>query len=224
MNMSKNIKFSFLFFVLLYLVSLSIFDGVLWLLKIIPIALLAVGVMNTVPSSTRNILLLALFFSGCGDLLLAFDVFIFGVAAFLIAQLSYAVLFGHHWQGIHSRWPLSVLLIMYMLSMVWLLIPNLGNLQFPVMVYLLAIAAMGLMALHSSLPMRWGVLGAIMFIISDSFIAINKFVNPLPYESYWIMSTYYAAQFMMVTGLLISARQQKKPIPFSKKPRQIKRH
>ena len=216
MNMSKNIKFSFLFFVLLYLVSLSIFDGVLWLLKIIPIALLAVGVMNTVPSSTRNILLLALFFSGCGDLLLAFDVFIFGVAAFLIAQLSYAVLFGHHWQGIHSRWPLSVLLIMYMLSMVWLLIPNLGNLQFPVMVYLLAIAAMGLMALHSSLPMRWGVLGAIMFIISDSCIAINKFVNPLPYESYWIMSTYYAAQFMMVTGLLISARQQKKPIPFSK--------
>jgi uncharacterized membrane protein YhhN len=216
MNMSKNIKFSFLFFVLLYLVSLSIFDGVLWLLKIIPIALLAVGVMNTVPSSTRNILLLALFFSGCGDLLLAFDVFIFGVAAFLIAQLSYAVLFGHHWQSIQSRWPLSVLLIMYMLSMVWLLIPNLGNLQFPVMVYLLAIAAMGLMALHSSLPMRWGVLGAIMFIISDSFSAINKFINPLPYESYWIMSTYYAAQFMMVTGLLISARQQKKPIPFSK--------
>ena len=214
--MSKNIKFSFLFFVLLYLVSLSIFDGVLWLLKIIPIALLAVGVMNTVPSSTRNILLLALFFSGCGDLLLAFDVFIFGVAAFLIAQLSYAVLFGHHWQSIQSRWPLSVLLIMYMLSMVWLLIPNLGNLQFPVMVYLLAIAAMGLMALHSSLPMRWGVLGAIMFIISDSFIAINKFVNPLPYESYWIMSTYYAAQFMMVTGLLISARQQKKLIPFRK--------
>ena len=214
--MSKNIKFSFLFFVLLYLVSLSIFDGVLWLLKIIPIALLAVGVMNTVPSSTRNILLLALFFSGCGDLLLAFDVFIFGVAAFLIAQLSYAVLFGHHWQSIQSRWPLSVLLIMYMLSMVWLLIPNLGNLQFPVMVYLLAIAAMGLMALHSSLPMRWGVLGAIMFIISDSFSAINKFINPLPYESYWIMSTYYAAQFMMVTGLLISARQQKKPIPFSK--------
>ena len=213
MNMSKNIKFSFLFFVLLYLVSLSIFDGVLWLLKIIPIALLAVGVMNTVPSSTRNILLLALFFSGCGDLLLAFDVFIFGVAAFLIAQLSYAVLFGHHWQGIHSRWPLSVLLIMYMLSMVWLLIPNLGNLQFPVMVYLLAIAAMGLMALHSSLPMRWGVLGAIMFIISDSFIAINKFVSPLPFASYWIMSTYYTAQFMLVTSLVSSSRQLEKITP-----------
>jgi len=105
---------------------------------------------------------------------------------------------------------MSAGLLIYMLFMAWLLLPNLGDLQLPVMAYLLTIAAMGLLALHSSLPMRWAVLGALVFIISDSFIAINKFFSPLPFASYWIMSTYYAAQFMLVTSLVSSSRQLEK--------------
>lgn len=198
---------AFLFFVLLYLLSLSYLEDFLWLLKIFPIALLVFGVLKTGASSTRSILLLALVFSSCGDLLLALDKFIFGVAAFLIAQLSYAVLFRPLWQGFQRRWYLSVLLMTYMLVMLWLLLPSLGNLKLPVMAYLMAITIMGFMAIQSSLPIRWAVLGAILFIISDSLIAINKFIFPFPYESYWIMSTYYAAQFMLVTGFIHSVKQ-----------------
>jgi uncharacterized membrane protein YhhN len=208
--MSKRMTFTFLFFVLLYMVSLNVAVGFLWFLKIIPIVLLAATVLITQPSSTRSFLLLALLFSGCGDLLLAFDKFILGVAAFLLSQLSYAVIFKSYWQGIHKRWPLSVLLIIHMLAMAWILTPNLGNLQLPVLAYLMTIATMGLLAVQSSLPIRWAVLGAISFIISDSFIAINKFVIPIPFESYWIMSTYYGAQFMLVLGFINSAKQNKK--------------
>tara|TARA_R110002153_G_scaffold99102_6_gene234418 strand:- start:5313 stop:5942 length:630 start_codon:yes stop_codon:yes gene_type:complete len=207
--MSKIMSVAFLCFSLLYMVSLSYVVDFLWLLKIIPIALLVFAVLKTEPSPSRNILLLALVFSGCGDLLLALDEFIFGVAAFLLAQLSYAVLFSRYWQGILNRWPLSFVLIMYMLGMTWLLIPNLGELQIPVIAYLFTIAAMGLLAVQSSLPIRWAVLGAIFFIISDSFIAINKFIYAIPFESYWIMSTYYVAQFMLVTGFLYAVKQQK---------------
>lgn len=205
--MSKSMCIAFLFFVLLYLLSLSYLEDFLWLLKIFPIALLVFGVLKTGASSTRSILLLALVFSSCGDLLLALDKFIFGVAAFLIAQLSYAVLFRPLWQGFQRRWYLSVLLMTYMLVMLWLLLPSLGNLKLPVMAYLMAITIMGFMAIQSSLPIRWAVLGAILFIISDSLIAINKFIFPFPYESYWIMSTYYAAQFMLVTGFIHSVKQ-----------------
>jgi uncharacterized membrane protein YhhN len=205
--MSKSMSITFLSFVLLYIVGLHHAVDFLWFLKVIPIAILLTGVLKTESSSIRSILLLALVFSGCGDLLLAFDEFIFGVAAFLLAQLSYAVLFRLYWQGIYNRWPLSVLLIMYMLVMVWWLIPNLGNLKLPVMAYLMAIAAMGLLAFQSSLPMRWAVLGAVLFMISDSFIALNKFIHPIPYESYWIMSSYYVAQFMLVTGFLHSVKR-----------------
>ena len=200
--MSKSMSLAFLYLVLLYLLSLSYLEDFLWLLKIFPVALLVFGVLKTGSSSTRSILLLALVFSSCGDLLLAFDKFIFGVAAFLVAQLSYAVLFRPFWQNFQHRWYFSLLLITHVLVMLWLLFPSLGNLKLPVMTYLMAIAAMGFMAIQSSLPIRWSVLGAILFITSDSLIAINKFYYPLAYESYWIMSTYYAAQFMLVTGFI----------------------
>jgi uncharacterized membrane protein YhhN len=74
---------------------------------------------------------------------------------------------------------------------------------------LTAIAAMGLMALQSSLPMRWAVLGAVLFIISDSLIAVNKFIYAFPFDSYLIMSSYYVAQFMLVTGILNSLNRNK---------------
>jgi uncharacterized membrane protein YhhN len=208
--MSKIISMIFLTFVLFYMVGLHFSLDFVWLLKIIPIAVLLGGVLKAKSSSMRTILLSALVFSGCGDLLLAFDEFIFGVVAFLLAQLSYAELFRHHWQGFYNRWHLSVLLLIYILVMMWWLLPNLGNLQFAVVAYLIAIATMGLFAFQSSLPMRWAVLGAVLFIISDSFIAINKFINPIPYESYWIMSSYYVAQFMLVTGFLNSVKGQMK--------------
>ena len=207
--MSKSMSIAFLFFILLYMLSLSYVVNFLWLLKIIPIVLLVAGVLKTKSSSTRSTLLLALVFSGCGDLLLAFDQFIFGVAAFLLAQLSYAVLFRRHWQGISKRWPLCALLIVYLSAMLCLLLPYLGNLQLPVVAYLMAIATMGLMALQSSLPMRWAILGAVLFIISDSLIAINKFIYAFQFDSYLIMSSYYAAQFMLVTGFINSLKQNK---------------
>ena len=207
--MSKNISVAFVFFALLYMVGLGFEVDFLWLLKIIPIALLGVAVLKAESSLVRSILLLALFFSACGDLLLAFDFFIYGVAAFLLAQLSYAVIFRSYWKGFNNRWPFSLVLIMYLFAMVWLLVPKLGNLQIPVMAYLMTIAAMGLLAVMSSLPIRWAVLGAVLFIISDSFIAINKFISAFPFESYWIMSTYYGAQFMLVTGFINAAKQQK---------------
>jgi uncharacterized membrane protein YhhN len=44
--------------------------------------------------------------------------------------------------------------------------------------------------------------GAILFMISDSLIAINKFLEPLPQSGFWIMTTYIGAQFLIVRGLL----------------------
>lgn len=205
--MSKNMSIAFVGFSLLYLLSVSYLDAFLWLFKVIPILLLMIVVLRSQPDQTRTVLLFALIFSGCGDLLLAFDEFIFGVAAFLIAQLSYGFLFSRSCGRRGRRWPLSLLLVVYMFFMAWLLIPKLGELQLPVIVYLLAIATMGLLAIQSRLPMRWAVLGAVIFIVSDSFIAINKFIYVIPYETYWIMSTYYAAQFMLVVGFLAAQKQ-----------------
>lgn len=176
--------------------------GHLWLLKIFPIGILGIVVLQAAPSSIRTTLICALIFSGCGDLLLAFDLFIYGVGAFLLAQLSYAWIFKSYWQGLQQRWLLTALLSGYVVVMGSILLPNLGDLQLPVLAYLIVIATMGLLAAQSSLPIRWAVIGALLFIVSDSFIAINKFVTPLPMAGFLIMSTYYAAQLMLVNSLL----------------------
>lgn len=174
-----------------------------------PIGILGFAVFKSEHSAIRTWLICAVFFSACGDLLLAFDQFIYGVAAFLLAQLSYALIFKSYWQGTQHRWPLTVILSGYVVLMAWILLPNLGNLQLPVLAYLIVIAAMGLLAAQSSLTLRWAVWGAMVFIVSDSFIAINKFVTPLPMASFLIMSTYYAAQLMLVSSLLARSSKQK---------------
>jgi len=45
----------------------------------------------------------------------------------------------------------------------------------------------------------WRVaLGACIFMVSDSLIAVNKFVTPVELSSLWILATYYAAQMLIV--------------------------
>jgi uncharacterized membrane protein YhhN len=45
--------------------------------------------------------------------------------------------------------------------------------------------------------------GALLFIMSDAMIAINKFLNPLVQARLLIMSTYIAAQLLIVKGILV---------------------
>ncbi|XP_077617214.1 lysoplasmalogenase TMEM86A isoform X2 [Crocuta crocuta] len=59
---------------------------------------------------------------------------------------------------------------------------------------------------------RWTELaagsGALLFIISDLIIALNKFCFPVPYARALIMSTYYAAQMFIA----LSAVESREPV------------
>jgi alkylglycerol monooxygenase len=44
--------------------------------------------------------------------------------------------------------------------------------------------------------------GACCFMLSDSLLATNKFVAPLPLASFWVLTSYYAAQVLIVGGWL----------------------
>ena len=41
------------------------------------------------------------------------------------------------------------------------------------------------------------MVGALLFILSDTTLALNKFRAPVPQRDLIIMSTYYAAQFLI---------------------------
>jgi uncharacterized membrane protein YhhN len=84
---------------------------------------------------------------------------------------------------------------------------DLHDMKIPVLFYMTAITTMGVMAglriNHTSASSWKKVLGgAILFLMSDSIIALNKFVHPFEYSNLAIMSTYYVAQYFIATGCL----------------------
>ena len=90
--------------------------------------------------------------------------------------------------------------------MLWILsgVPN--AIKPPVMVYGLVICSMllGVINLFRRIDQptfRWLVAGAILFILSDSLIALNKFAMPIPAAGFLIMSTYTVGQWMLANGI-----------------------
>lgn len=163
-------------------------------------------------------LLLAMIFSCVGDTLLMFqgkdaNFFMFGLGGFLIAHIFYMLTYRQHQssdttnelQGLQKiRYAFPI--ILSGTGLVVILYSRLGGMKIPVLVYAIILTAMVLIALFrfgktntQSFAMVFG--GAILFMISDSLIAINKFLEPLHLAGLWIMITYIAAQYLIVTGL-----------------------
>jgi uncharacterized membrane protein YhhN len=51
-------------------------------------------------------------------------------------------------------------------------------------------------------------LGACVFMLSDSLIAINRFVQAVPLVSLWVLSSYYLAQILIVHNATAFAVQR----------------
>jgi uncharacterized membrane protein YhhN len=86
------------------------------------------------------------------------------------------------------------------------LFPVLGGLQFPVIVYATAIILMVINAIfrfgRTNAKSFWLVLsGSILFMVSDSILALNKFLGEIEFAGILIMLTYIVAQFLIVEGL-----------------------
>ena len=84
---------------------------------------------------------------------------------------------------------------------------GLEDMLIPVITYVIAILTMAITASLrkgnvSNLSYNLVLIGALLFMISDSFIALNKFYTSVPYEHIIIMSTYALAQYCIVIGVL----------------------
>lgn len=163
---------------------------------------------------------LALLFSWFGDVLLLFDTgtgpyFLLGLSSFLLAHLFY--IFSLHGLRVREKigsriWIMIPVLVYYALFM-WFLNPYLEAMKLPVRIYGVVLSFMLLMALHMGYlkEKRIGrllVAGALLFVVSDSLLAINRFYRPIPLGAVWIMLTYGCAQLLLVAGLAGYIRAQ----------------
>jgi len=181
------------------------------------VPLLGFGVYFHQKFPSRKTLLIALLFSWIGDVILLFaDIaeiyFILGLVAFLISHIAYCVLFNKQITGeIQINKFLfgigSIIIAFYLVAMVLFLMPDLGDLKIPVIVYAAVISTMLLFAFNGSLIWKkpgslYVFLGAVVFVISDSILAIDKFHAPIEKSSFFIMLTYLMAQYLLVVGIL----------------------
>jgi len=74
------------------------------------------------------------------------------------------------------------------------------ELRAPVAVYLVAILTMAVLAVNVGVPAA--AAGATLFVVSDTVLAVNRFVRPLPGGNVTVHVTYHLAQALLVLSLL----------------------
>jgi uncharacterized membrane protein YhhN len=169
--------------------------------------------------------LLAMGFSLLGDICLMFvgeTWFLAGLVAFLLGHLSYILAFQtDQWEKTQAKllrrkgWLLLPWLA-YGALLLSLVLPHSPGFQGPIILYAGVILTMAMAALNrwnrvSMQSFAYVLLGAQLFLLSDSLIAIDRFVQdafPIRWASTWIMLTYLAAQYLIVIGLLFQQVEQ----------------
>lgn len=218
MTMKQTLFFKIYFFIsLIYLLALLFgYEHLDLYLKpaLIPLLGFAVYAYKRFPS--RNSLLTALAFSWVGDIVLLFaDIaeiyFILALASFLISHLIYCTLFNKQ-KAVEIRNNIvfrigCLIILLYVVGMISFLLPTLGTLKVPVIIYAFVISTMLLFAFNGFLSWskpgnKYVFYGALIFVVSDSILAIDKFYTPIQKGSFFIMVTYLVAQYLIVDGIL----------------------
>lgn len=165
-------------------------------------------------NTTFYLMMGALFCSLLGDVFLLFEnrsgiFFTLGLASFLIAHLLFAITFSKKWH--HKRpshfWLIILLLLTYGGLLFCFLESSLGALKIPVILYILGILTMVITAYNriGNVPQssfNLVFIGALFFVLSDSVLAIDKFMFAIPQSNIIIMGTYATAQYLIMKGVL----------------------
>jgi uncharacterized membrane protein YhhN len=155
----------------------------------------------------KNFIILGLIFSLFGDIfiMLSENKFVFGLISFLIAHIIYIYAFSIKNNFILPMY-LSIPFVIYGLVMYLYLYKNLKELKIPVFVYISIILVMGISAFN-----LWYIkdnnlsflafIGSLLFIISDSVLAIDKFKKKMYFAQLILLTTYYTSQILIALSI-----------------------
>ncbi|MGK0325664.1 MAG: putative membrane protein YhhN [Polaribacter sp.] len=159
----------------------------------------------------------ALFFSFWGDVLLLFknQFFVYGLASFLLAHIMYIKITASFIKKVSLQKGVLACLpfVVFLFSFLYLLNDNLGEMKIPVIFYGVVISSFGALSFLNYMQEKntansWLFLGTIIFIISDSLIALNKFYEPKEFYAISIMLTYIVAQYLICKAIIAKTAHQ----------------
>ena len=170
---------------------------------LIPILiLLYFSQLKSAKTQLDKFFLAGLVLSFFGDLFLLFPWgFLPGLGSFLWAHVFYIISFRKKLQNhIWKFWP--IILGIYATILLVFLFPYLKEMKIPVLIYALVISTMMYNAIKTH--NRNLIIGALLFLISDTLLSINLFLQPLMILNLFVMTTYILAQWFLVKGILSS--------------------
>jgi uncharacterized membrane protein YhhN len=160
---------------------------------------------------------IGLIFALAGDVLLIYAAqdptyFMYGLIAFLLCHVFYISAFYLDFrsaQELDKKGARIAILLCAILVIGYYLFlrSHLGTMKLPVMIYILVISMMMMMASFrnqrvNTISFKLILFGAMLFMLSDSILAYNKFVQPVNHSGLWIMSTYMIAQYLITIGAI----------------------
>ncbi|WP_203247444.1 lysoplasmalogenase [Sporosarcina beigongshangi] len=173
-------------------------------MKLIPMALILLFALTTRSLFSRTykqIVTMGLFVCMIADGVLYW--FMIGLVTFFIGHVFYIVAFRHMARKPMPIWA-AILLILYGTGMaIWLAGSQFTTgqtvLGIAIIAYICAITTMGWMAIRTRMPLS--IIGALLFIFSDSVLAIDRFVQAIPHRDALVMISYYAAQVFIAASI-----------------------
>jgi uncharacterized membrane protein YhhN len=217
-HLSFSISFGFIAVLYLIIEGFAISQGRIIIKPLICLILAGYLLSNTrLGGNFSKLIFAGLLFSLVGDIALIFagkggTCFLVGLGAFLCAHLCYALAFFRDYKynpeaSKKIGHAMVVIMAVFTLGFYLWLSPYLNEMKMPVLAYMIIISLMATMAAY-----RYGRVkmpsfqlifaGAIFFVISDSLLAINLFVQPFQLSGIFIMATYMLAQYLITMGTL----------------------
>ncbi len=152
----------------------------------------------------KKLIFTGFIFSLVGDIFLLkiIDLFIFGLAAFLVAHIFYTIAFIYR----NSKIGITGLLIFYTVATIlsYILFPYLNGLAVPVIIYIYVILTMvwrAFMQRNYNKTAIFAFLGAVLFSISDYNIAYTKFIHSYYLSEIVTIILYWTAQYLIAESI-----------------------
>ena len=131
-----------------------------------------------------------------------------GLVSFLAGHILYILAFATLARGSDWITPVNLLIIAISAYVYWWLLPHLGKMLVPVTFYIVVISVMvmGAWAVFQNPEIgrigTWFILiGAVLFYVSDIFVARDRFVTQQFYNRLIGLPLYYIAQFLIALSV-----------------------
>ncbi|MET3653238.1 lysoplasmalogenase [Dyella japonica] len=143
-------------------------------------------------------------------LMLPQDAFVAGLVSFLLAHLCFIAALLDDSRFAERPWGMLAC-VAYGVFNLWALWPSLPvALHLPVVVYVLVLASMGGQSVvrerqHTSDALatsaHWSMMGALIFMLSDTLLAWDRFRFVIPLSAVWVLVTYYTALWCLARSV-----------------------